>query len=239
VLAGALLIVSLCMIRVDYLLGAAGVLLAVLGHGLRSALEQARHIAAGDDLRRERSALEAIAWTDALTGLHNRRYLEAALARPVRRAGDAARALAVLMIDIDHFKGFNDRYGHPAGDACLREVAGALQHALARPGDVLARYGGEEFIALLEDVDAAGALVVAQRLRAAVEALSVPHAGSPFGRVTISIGAACGAVQHGSEDAAQLVAAADAALYAAKRAGRDRVQLAGEAPPAAATTRRA
>jgi diguanylate cyclase (GGDEF)-like protein len=224
-LAGALLIVSLFMIRVAYPIGTAGVLIAVLGYGLRTTVTQARHIELGDDLRRERFELQDIAWTDALTGVRNRRFLDHSLARALRRAGDAGRPLSLLMIDIDHFKGFNDRYGHPAGDACLRDVASALQRALARPDDVLARYGGEEFVALLHDVGAPGALVVAERLRAAVEALGIDHAGSPFGQVTVSIGAASGVsdAQHDGAGAPQLLAAADAALYEAKRAGRNQV----------------
>jgi diguanylate cyclase (GGDEF)-like protein len=222
VLAGALLIVSLFMIRVDYPIGAGGVLIAVLGYGLRTTLTQMRHIERGDMLQREQVELQAIAWTDALTGIGNRRFLEHALARAVRRARRGARPLSVLMIDIDHFKALNDRYGHPAGDACLRDVAAALREALVRPDDVLARYGGEEFIVLLHDVDTAGARVVAQRMRTAVESLRIAHAGSPFGVVTISIGTAS-STQHDGAAPSRLVEAADAALYEAKRAGRNRV----------------
>ncbi|HXD04896.1 MAG TPA: GGDEF domain-containing protein [Burkholderiaceae bacterium] len=228
VLAGALLIVSLFMIRVDYAIGTTGVLIAVIGYGLRTTLTQVRHIELGDDLRRERFELQAIAWTDALTGVRNRRFIDHALARAARRARHAGRPLSVLMIDIDHFKGLNDFYGHPAGDACLREVATALQHALARPDDVLARYGGEEFIALLHDVEAPGALVVAERLRAAIEALRIHHNGSPFGVVTVSIGAASTASH--DADAADLIEAADAALYEAKRSGRNRVEVQSTVP---------
>jgi diguanylate cyclase (GGDEF)-like protein len=224
VLAGALLIVSLFMIRVDYGLGAAGVLIAVLSYGLRTTLTQVGHMVSGDDLRRERFELQAIAWTDALTGVRNRRFLDHALDRALQRARHTGRPLSVLMIDIDHFKGFNDRYGHAAGDDCLRTVALSLQQALARPDDVLARYGGEEFTALLPDVEAAGAAVVAERLRAAVDALQIAHASSPFGRVTVSIGAASVGQETGV-DAGTFVHAADAALYEAKRAGRNRVRV--------------
>lgn len=229
-LAGVLLIVSLFLIRVDYAHGSAGVLIAVAGYALRNAVVQVRHIERGDRLKRERSALQAIAWTDALTGIPNRHYLDQALAGPWARERRAHHPLSVLMIDIDHFKALNDRYGHPAGDACLREVARRLQEALGRPDDVLARYGGEEFIALLHDADAAGAQAVAERLRAAVEALAVEHAGSPFGVVTVSIGAAS-AAQHG--ETARLIAAADKALYEAKCAGRNRVAHADRARLAA------
>jgi diguanylate cyclase (GGDEF)-like protein len=222
VLALALLILSLFMIRVDFAAGTAGVLLAVLGHGLRTTLVQVRHIERGEILQRERYELQAIAWTDALTGVGNRHFLDHALDRAMRRARRSARPLSVLMIDIDHFKGLNDRYGHPAGDVCLREIARTLRQALARPDDVLARYGGEEFIALLPDVDGAGALVVAERLRAAVETLRIEHAGSPCGIVTVSVGVSSVVRLEGAATA-WLVEAADAALYDAKRAGRNRV----------------
>ena len=224
ILASALLILALALIRVEYVAGAAGVLIAVFGYALRNIAAQMRHIAREDELQRDRNALEAIASTDALTGVANRRELDRALAnvarRRRRRERQAPLAYALLMIDIDHFKLLNDRYGHPAGDACLRVVAQTLQAALVRPGDLLARYGGEEFAVLLRDVDAAGALHVAERLRVAVEALRIAHAGSPFACVTVSIGAAC-ALQGESPDG--LVEAADRALYRAKCDGRNRI----------------
>ena len=219
-LAGLLLIVALFLIRVDYAFGAAGVLIAVLGYGWRSTLERVRHIEREDVLQRDRSALQAIAWTDALTGVANRRFLDRAL-----QGGDGhtSRPLSVLMIDIDHFKALNDRYGHPAGDACLREVAQALRQALVRPADVLARYGGEEFVALLAEADAAGAQVVAERLRSAVQGLRIANAGSPFEVVTVSVGAASATLPAGAE-ADELIDAADKALYEAKCAGRNQVR---------------
>ena len=222
-LAGALLLVSLFLIRVNYVLGAAGILLAVLGHGLRSTVAQVRHIERGDNLQRDRSELQTIAWTDALTGVANRRFLDHALSGTGRRESLASHPLSVLMIDVDHFKLLNDRYGHPAGDACLRAVAQGLRQALVRPGDVLARYGGEEFIALLQEADSAGAMVVAERLRAAVEALRIEHLGSPAAVVTVSIGAASTAMR-GEATATILIAAADKALYEAKCAGRNQVR---------------
>lgn len=222
-LAGVLLIVSLFLIQVNYAAGAAGILIAVVGYGLRNTVAQMRHIERGDTLQRERSELQTIAWTDALTGVANRYFLDAALDRVWHRDLRAKRPLAVLMIDIDHFKLMNDRYGHPTGDACLRQVAKVLQDALVRPGDVLARYGGEEFIALIEDADAAGGHVVGERLRAAVEALGIEHRGSPFGVVTVSVGVAS-ATPLGDTAAASLVKAADSALYEAKCAGRNLVR---------------
>jgi diguanylate cyclase (GGDEF)-like protein len=188
-----------------------------LEHGLRTSLEE-----------RTQWAL-----TDSLTGVRNRRSCDEALARMGRRAGDGRRPLSLLMIDTDHFKAFNDCYGHPEGDACLRDVAAALQSALSRPDDVLARYGGEEFVVLLQGVEAPGALVMAERLHAAVEALAVRHAGSPFGQVTLSVGAASSAAPHHAAHAQELLATADAALYEAKRAGRNRVVVKAMAPASA------
>jgi diguanylate cyclase (GGDEF)-like protein len=146
------------------------------------------------------------------------------------------------MIDIDHFKLLNDRYGHPVGDGCLREVARALQRALVRPDDVLARYGGEEFIVLLRDSPAASAQVVAERLRASVQDLRIQNAGSPERVVTVSIGVASAELTDEAV-AARLVEDADRALYEAKCAGRNLVKLAtdradDEAPLAASITAR-
>ncbi len=222
-LAVALLVASLFLIRVDYLWGCAGILIAVLGIGVRTTLIQVHQIEHREALRREASALQTIAWTDALTGVPNRHFFTQALVRAwrdERRAGPQA----ILMIDIDHFKLLNDRYGHPVGDGCLREVAGALQRALGRPEDVLARYGGEEFIALLRDGTAAGAQVVAERLRAAVQNLRIENADSPVRVVTVSIGVASAELTNEAA-ATRLVQDADRALYEAKCGGRNQVKL--------------
>jgi diguanylate cyclase (GGDEF)-like protein len=223
-LATALLIASLFLIRVDYAFGTAGIMIAVLGIGVRTTVTQVRQIEHGEALQRERSALQTIAWTDALTGVANRHFFAKALRRAWRGERRTHQAQAILMIDIDHFKQLNDRYGHPAGDACLREVARALQRALVRPDDVLARYGGEEFIVLLRDTDAAGAQVVGERLRAAVENLRIENEGCPQGVVTVSVGAASAAIS-GKAAASRLVEEADRALYDAKCAGRNLVKL--------------
>lgn len=217
---GGLLFVSLFIIRVDYAAGTAGVLIAMLGYGARTTLSQVRSIEHGEDLQREHSALQSIAWTDALTGVANRHFLEQTLSQAANHR--PAGHLSVLMIDIDNFKLLNDQRGHLVGDACLREVALALQRALARPGDLLARYGGEEFIALLHGTDNAGAAVVAERLRVVVETLRIEHPGSPFGVVTVSVGIAS-AARDDATATAGLIEAADRALYAAKRAGRNRL----------------
>jgi diguanylate cyclase (GGDEF)-like protein len=223
-LAVALLVASLFLIRVDYLSGCAGILIAVLGIGVRTTLIQVHQIEHREALRREAMALQTIAWTDALTGVPNRHFFSESLARAWRsdrRPGHQA----ILMIDIDHFKLLNDRYGHPGGDGCLRDVARALQSTLDRPDDVLARYGGEEFIVLLRDCPVEIAQAVAERLRAAVQSLRIENAGSPERVVTVSIGVATGELTDESS-AARLVEDADRALYQAKCAGRNLVKLA-------------
>lgn len=184
----------------------------------------------------ERKALEAqleeanrqlrvLAREDGLTHLANRRRFDEALGEEYRRAMRVGMPLAVVMIDVDRFKAFNDTYGHPGGDACLQALAGVLQGRCRRPADLSARYGGEEFVLLLPNTDAAGGLVVAECIRAAMRGLEIPHAGSEFGFATVSIGVAA-MVPGCSQGPAALVEAADAALYEAKRAGRNAVRLA-------------
>jgi diguanylate cyclase (GGDEF)-like protein len=240
-LALALLAASLFLIRVDYPWGCAGILIAVLGLAVRATLIQVLQMERGKALQRETSALKTIAWTDALTGIPNRLFFTEALARLWRGERSRERP-AILMIDIDHFKLLNDRYGHPAGDGCLQAVAQALQHALARPDDVLARYGGEEFIVLLRDNPESGLRIVAERLRAAVLSLAIENLDSPDGIVTVSIGAA-GAELTDENTAVRLVESADRALYRAKCAGRNRVELAerpsdSDSPDTGITARR-
>jgi len=130
--------------------------------------------------------------------------------------------LCLLLIDVDRFKLYNDTHGHMAGDACLRQVAQAVAQAQHRSGDIAARYGGEELAVILPDCDGPAGMLVAERLRRAVEALAMPHGN---GRVTVSIGAA--SLGHGEQATPEaLLARADAALYAAKRDGRNRARLA-------------
>jgi diguanylate cyclase (GGDEF)-like protein len=169
--------------------------------------------------------LEQLAVTDVLTGLYNRRKFEEALLLEVRRNLRRKHPFCLLMIDVDHFKHYNDTHGHPAGDAVLREL-GALFHQTFRSLDVAARYGGEEFCVLLLDTELAGAQVAAEKIRAATEATD--FAGGPQqpgGRLTISVGVAAYPA-HGVSPK-ELVEAADRALYAAKHAGRNRVVVAG------------
>lgn len=166
---------------------------------------------------------------DPLTGLYNRRYLDATLEREVARCKREGQPLSLLMIDIDHFKKYNDRYGHQAGDETLKCVARALQRSAKRASDLPARYGGEEFALVLADTDAAAARQLAEALRRDVEALAIAHEQSSCGQVTISIGLAATAGDS-CRDVASLLRAADDALYHAKWGGRNRVQAAPPAP---------
>ena len=167
--------------------------------------------------------LEQMLQTDVLTGLANRRAFEGALEAEWRRAHREQSAVSLLMIDIDCFKRFNDSYGHPAGDDCLRAVAGAMASQAYRPADVSARIGGEEFAILLPVTEESGALQVAERVRASVANLRVAHAGSGAGHVTVSVGVATIRPFAPNAEALLLVSLADRALYQAKAAGRNRV----------------
>jgi diguanylate cyclase (GGDEF)-like protein len=168
------------------------------------------------------SMLYRLAHTDSLTGLDNRGRFDAVLATETQRAARSGRPLSVLFVDVDHFKTFNDYYGHQAGDDVLRQVAQCASRCLRRPGDHVARYGGEEFVATLPDTDARGAATVAEAIRRAIAGLGVEHVKSPYGHVTASIGAA---TSDGNRaiSAAMLVKRADEALYQAKSGGRNRV----------------
>jgi diguanylate cyclase (GGDEF)-like protein/PAS domain S-box-containing protein len=172
---------------------------------------------------RLREALRTESIRDALTGLYNRRYLEETMEREVRRAARAVQSLGLLMIDLDHFKKFNDTYGHDAGDAVLRETAQFLAKGI-RAEDFVCRFGGEEFIVILPTADQPASEARAERLRSKMRGLSVMHQGRTLGIITISVGVAV-FPQHGMSPK-ELMAAADAALYEAKRGGRDQVAIA-------------
>ena len=171
---------------------------------------------------------QIMATQDDLTGLANRRRMNEVLAIEWARASRSGQPLGLVMIDIDFFKGYNDLYGHQAGDECLQRVARTLQTVTQRAGDLAARYGGEEFILILPDADASAAKRVAEALRQSVEALAIPQSASPGDHVTLSLGVAA-LSEACYPDAESLLRAADAALYHAKDAGRNQVQLAPEA----------
>ncbi|WP_419899079.1 GGDEF domain-containing protein [Roseomonas sp. USHLN139] len=173
--------------------------------------------------------MEEMATTDALTGLANRRRFEEAMAVEWRRCAREGQPLSLLVLDADNFKRYNDRYGHPAGDTCLRMVADCLGATARRPGDIAARQGGEEFALLMPKTDGEGAALLAERVRAAVAARALPHAGNqPAGIVTISLGVATAYPSPQQDEpgarsgADALLSAADSALYAAKMGGRNR-----------------
>ncbi|MCG2631719.1 diguanylate cyclase [Bradyrhizobium sp. WYCCWR 13023] len=174
--------------------------------------------------------LETLAIEDSLTGLANRRRFDERLKEEWARAYRDRSSLGLLMIDVDHFKAYNDEYGHPAGDACLRVVAKTIAAEVQRVGDLAARYGGEEFAMLLPNTDAAGCARLGERIRNAIHDAGLVHASNPAGPcVTVSVGgAACRPAVERTAGTSSLVEAADRALYAAKDAGRDRLMMSGE-----------
>jgi diguanylate cyclase (GGDEF)-like protein len=174
-------------------------------------------------LQEANERLQKMAMMDGLLGIANRRFAEEKLEEEWRRGARERKPLAVLMIDVDEFKRYNDHYGHQAGDRCLQAVARAAASALRRPGDLLGRYGGDELLIVLPDTESEGAHAVAHSVCAKIRELNIPHATSTVARcVTASIGVAS-TVPRKSTAAHHVVAAADRALYAAKEGGRDRV----------------
>ena len=185
---------------------------------------RAKLAAARTDIERMRQDLDAVrreSRTDALTALANRKQFDQSLADAVSRAADSAKPLTLMMFDVDHFKSFNDNWGHPVGDDVLRLIARVTKES-ARMGDVAARYGGEEFAIILPNASLAIAAVLAERLRSTISTMEVMQrsTNAKLGRVTVSIGLA--QWQKG-ESARDLIERADACLYAAKRQGRNRV----------------
>jgi len=190
--------------------------------------------ASQDALARANEELQKLAALDGLTGIANRRRFDEAFLLEWQRARRRGAPLSLLMCDVDSFKLYNDHFGHPAGDLCLKKAAAVLTGQLKRPADLAARYGGEEFAILLPDTDLDGALALAESCRAGLERLMLPHPRASCGLVTLSIGAACTVPgQDGTLE--ELIEAADAALYAAKRGGRNRVH--GHEAAASATGR--
>jgi len=172
-----------------------------------------------------RSDLAEQASRDPLTNLFNRRYFDIAIHREIARCEREGKPLALIIMDLDHFKKFNDHYGHGAGDDCLKAVAAAIHASAKRASDLAARYGGEEFLLLLPDTPEDEAMRMAEELRLAVEALQIAHAQSPLDCVTLSMGVAVSSTR-ARYHADQLLRMADRALYVAKEAGRNNAQLA-------------
>ena len=186
------------------------------------------------ELKRARDLLEKLSTTDGLTGLANRRHFDATLARECRSHHRGGKPLSLLLIDVDHFKIFNDTYGHVAGDACLKRVATSIAGSLERPRDLAARYGGEEFACILPETGHVGALAIAARIRTEIAGLGIVHDGSLVAQhVTASLGVATVSCIN-TVNPEDIVTLADAQLYRAKAAGRNRVHgvNAGDMPPA-------
>ena len=176
-------------------------------------------------LKRYRDYLETIAFVDGLTGIPNRRSFDQHIRSEWQRGTRTNGELSLLLIDIDHFKQYNDTYGHQAGDACLTLVAKALSSSVHRPGDLVARYGGEEFVCVLPSTNLDGAELIGSTLREAVNFLKIPHKSSSVcGHVTISVGGAWVQLDQ-SKEIGDLISAADENLYKSKSDGRDRVTV--------------
>ena len=173
-------------------------------------------------LKAQADQLRQWVYIDGLTGVHNRRHFDERLLMECSRAQRQHAALSVLLIDVDHFKHYNDHYGHQAGDLCLRQIAVTLKAQLGRSTDLVARYGGEEFVCLLPDTELASAMMLARQIGVAVQAQAIAHQASPVADVvTISVGV-CSKPAGVDGDAQQLLRGADAELYAAKAQGRNR-----------------
>ncbi len=202
---------------------AGAISLAMTNQQLSAAVRRLSRV--NQDLHSATDSLLRVSRTDGLTGLANRRCFDEALDREWRRCRRERQPLSVLLIDIDHFKDFNDRLGHPEGDHCLQRVARCLTGQARRAGDLVARFGGDEFAVILASQAADPARWVAERLRREIEALALPHPGlpTPPAVITVSVGVATGLPADGGGSPEALVAAADRNLYAAKGAGRNRV----------------
>lgn len=185
---------------------------------VREYVNQSLVVRQREKLTASNEMLLRLSYLDTLTGIPNRRYFDEFLAREWANAAQNSQMVAIIMIDIDRFKMFNDTFGHQAGDYCLQRVAAKLNDTIRKTGDIAARYGGEEFVVVLTNTELREARLIADRLRRAVSELVINHPGSPVGQITISLGVACG--QPGEMTPLEsLIAAADEALYQAKKAG--------------------
>jgi diguanylate cyclase (GGDEF)-like protein len=214
-------------------IGFASITIAVALYGLRAALLQSKYLRSQHDLAKSGHALvdaidrlRELSIRDGLTGIYNRRHFDEVLLAEWKRSIRTEKPLSLLLIDVDHFKKLNDRYGHPEGDECLKKIAEQLSIILRRSSDTLARYGGEEFAAILPETNKESAQLIADAMRMSVEDLKIANEGSKATRVvTVSIGV-CSENAMLSRPAEELLNAADAALYRAKKQGRNRVQFA-------------
>lgn len=174
-------------------------------------------------LKQLNQQLQKLSRIDGLTAIHNRRSFDESLDKEWRRLRREQQALSVILCDVDHFKQYNDTYGHQAGDACLKQVASAIEKSVKRPADMVARYGGEEFVVLLPNTPLEGAAHIAEIIRASIESLSIPHQSSSVSnQVTLSLGVSALIPNH-QHSPTELLESADAALYRAKQNGRNQV----------------
>ncbi|WP_250006392.1 diguanylate cyclase [Actinoplanes sp. M2I2] len=218
--------------RLDAVALITGQLVVSLNNALLYASLEARVAERTRELATLATRLGELSSTDSLTGLANRRRFEQGLSAHHDRLRHSGRPYAVLMIDVDFFKKYNDRFGHQAGDECLRKVGAALAGAVRAGTDLACRYGGEEFVLILGDSEPAIAATLAERTRTGIQTLRIPHPDGPAGVVTASIGVAVATL--GEESTDDLIRRADAALYQAKAAGRNAVRMAEPLVPALA-----
>lgn len=195
--------------------------LAFLGSWLYRQIQQL--LVAESELKFAREELEVIALTDGLTSLANRRSFDFAIQKEWKRAARSQSCVSVILLDIDLFKQYNDHYGHLRGDDCLVQVASLIATSVSRACDVTARYGGEEFVVLLPDTELAGAITVAEKIRASLLRARIEHSVSPFGIVTISSGVVT-SCKAGDEQYKDFLIKADRLLYSAKSKGRNRIE---------------
>ena len=219
-----LLALGILTLRHHFGLGVVAIAVALITYVTRSAIVQIRYLTTQRDLRKARDSLEILSQRDALTGIPNRRCFEQTFESEWNRAYRARTPLSLLLVDIDHFKSINDRYGHPYGDTVLKEVAVTIQSMVLRGSDLVARYGGEEFVVILAASGSEAATVVGMRILQAIRDLDLPE-----GRVTASVGGAT-RYAHEIESRDLLIAAADQSLYLAKNRGRDRLEFADNHP---------
>lgn len=170
-------------------------------------------------LKYQKELLKLSSYTDGLTGIKNRMYFAEALSRQLLQAARDKHAISLIMLDVDFFKTFNDRYGHVAGDDALRKVASALLRCCVRPLDIVARYGGEEFALILPATERSGVEAIAERIHQEIASLHIAHAHSATGQLTVSVG--CHVLDDGSTNADAFIRAADQQLYLAKGNGRN------------------
>jgi diguanylate cyclase (GGDEF)-like protein len=230
-LTAGIVILASSIERKFFILEALSITAALALFGFRTAIRQGNYVRAHlqvaqnqQELINANAQLRRQALRDGLTGAYNRRYFDKMLDEELKRAKRSKQPLSLILIDVDHFKSLNDRYGHPTGDAVLRAIVRSLTAALRRPSDLLARYGGEEFAVILPGVDIHGAMVVAEHMRISVEERQIPNCDRDTTRVvTLSIGVV--SAQAAAEDSPQeMLDRVDAALYRAKSEGRNRIR---------------